>query len=63
MFSGRTQTEAVQIKARIEVRLGELGRDAMRLVSSRSSNILAETTNGPATLRRGVKLEEATYPS
>ena len=28
MFSGRTQTEAVQIKARIEVRLRELGRDA-----------------------------------
>ncbi len=28
LFSGRTQTEAVQIKARIEVRLRELGRDA-----------------------------------
>jgi alkanesulfonate monooxygenase SsuD/methylene tetrahydromethanopterin reductase-like flavin-dependent oxidoreductase (luciferase family) len=27
MFSGRTQTEAVQIKARIEARLVELGRD------------------------------------
>ena len=26
MFSGRTQTEAVQIKAKIEARLGELGR-------------------------------------
>ena len=31
--------------------------------SSRSSNIVAGTTNGPETLRRGVKLEEATYPS
>lgn len=28
MFSGRTQTEAVQIKAKIEGRLAELGRDA-----------------------------------
>jgi hypothetical protein len=27
LFSGRTQTDAVQIKARIEVRLRELGRD------------------------------------
>ena len=27
LFSGRTQTEAAQIKARIEVRLRELGRD------------------------------------
>src|ERR1700735_4739157 len=27
MFSGRTQTEAVQIKARITARLRELGRD------------------------------------
>src|SRR3954451_421295 len=27
LFSGRTQTEAVQIKARIEARLVELGRD------------------------------------
>jgi Luciferase-like monooxygenase len=28
LFSGRTQTEAVKIKARITARLGELGRDA-----------------------------------
>ena len=28
LFSGRTQAEAVQIKARIEARLRELGRDA-----------------------------------
>ena len=28
LFSGRTQTEAVQIKARIEAKLRELGRDA-----------------------------------
>jgi hypothetical protein len=28
MFSGRTQTEAVQIKARITARLRELGRNA-----------------------------------
>jgi alkanesulfonate monooxygenase SsuD/methylene tetrahydromethanopterin reductase-like flavin-dependent oxidoreductase (luciferase family) len=28
LFSGRTQAEAVQIKARIETRLRELGRDA-----------------------------------
>src|SRR3954452_15065335 len=27
LFSGRTQTEAVQIKAKIEARLVELGRD------------------------------------
>jgi hypothetical protein len=27
LFSGRTQTEAVQIKARIETKLRELGRD------------------------------------
>src|ERR1700746_3180807 len=27
LFSGRTQTEAIQIKARIEARLAEFGRD------------------------------------
>ena len=45
----------------------ELGRarqeSLMYSDSSRSSNIVAATTNGPEILRRGVKLEEATYLS
>ena len=64
MFSGRTQTEAVQIKARIEARLART-RDgiAKRSASSPSSNTRAETTNGPAISRRGAMPGGATYLS
>jgi alkanesulfonate monooxygenase SsuD/methylene tetrahydromethanopterin reductase-like flavin-dependent oxidoreductase (luciferase family) len=62
LFSGRSQTEAVQIKARIEAKLRELGgdTDAFGFESIQAIQV-AETTNGPATLRRGAKMGGATY--
>ena len=64
LFSGRTQTEAVQIKARIEAKLrrARKGCRCIRL-RVRSSNTVAGTTNGPAILRRGAKPGGATYLS
>ena len=60
LFSGRTQTEAVQIKAKIVAKLRELGRDADAFGFESSSNTAAGTTNGPAISRRGARPGGAT---
>ena len=63
LFSGRTQTEAIQIKARIAAKLLELGRDADAFGFESIQQYSAGTTNGLAISRRGAKLGGATYPS
>ena len=63
LFPGRTQTEAIQIKARIAAQLRKLGRDADRFGFESIQQYTRGTTNGPATLRRGGKLGGATYLS
>ena len=63
LFSGRTQTEAIQIKARIVAKLLELGRDADAFGFESIQQYSRGTTNGLAILRRGARLGGATYLS
>jgi alkanesulfonate monooxygenase SsuD/methylene tetrahydromethanopterin reductase-like flavin-dependent oxidoreductase (luciferase family) len=63
LFSGRTQTEAIQIKAGSRPSCSSVEGMPMHSASRPSSNTVAGTTNGLATLRRGAKLAGATYLS
>src|SRR5947209_234021 len=56
LFGGRMQTQAVEIKAKIEAKLTSLGETTSNSASSRSSSTAVATTSGPATSRRGARL-------